>query len=160
MNRAERENSSNGNGIRCPPVRDIRGQGLVICMKKQNPSPRHEDLLYDEMYKLEEQGYHIIYPGSYIPDAIVVSPEGKVLAVEVLGRIRRFDAKGKSKGYQWEGGKSIDKKRWLYQRYDDIIFILFDKNEGSDWKQRIVASEKWPHTFNQKVSFVRKEHVI
>ena len=106
-------------------------------------SQRHENLLYEEIYNLQEQGWHIVDVRRTLPDAIAVSPDGKIVAIEVLGRKKRYDVKGRSKGYQWDGGKSVKQKRWLYQQYDDIIFILFDRGD-SNWKQRIIASVEWP----------------
>lgn len=102
----------------------------------------HETLLYEELKSLKEQGWRVMDIRHTLPDAIVISPDGKVIAVEILGRKKRIDTKGRSKGYQWDGGKNVNLKRWLYQNYDDIIFVLFDRN-GSGWKKRIVASEEW-----------------
>lgn len=106
-------------------------------------SQRHENLLYEEIYSLEEKGWHIVDVRRTLPDAIAISPEGKIVAIEVLGRKKRYDSKGKSKGWQWDGGKNVLDKRWRYQKYDDIIFVLFDRGE-SNWKSRLVASEEWP----------------
>lgn len=107
-------------------------------------SQRHENLLYAEIDRLQDEGWHVLDVRHTLPDAIAISPEGKIVAIEVLGKKRRTDPKGRSKGYVWDGGKSVNQKRFLYQRYDDIIFILFDRS-GSDWKLRVVASEEWPH---------------
>ena len=106
-------------------------------------SPRHEELLYQELRTLEKSGYKVLALGKKQPDAIVISPDNQIIAVEVLGKKRRRDHKGRSKGYAWDGGKGIQHKRWIYGHYDDIIFILFDRS-GSDWQQRILASNEWP----------------
>ena len=111
-------------------------------MNRMTTSKLHEDLLYEEIDSLKEQGWRVLDIRRTLPDAIAVTPEGKVVAIEILGRKKRTDKKGRSKGWQWDGGKSVTQKRWLYQNYDDIIFVLFDRG-GSGWKRRIVASEEW-----------------
>jgi len=106
-------------------------------------SPEHENLLHNEISELEDRGWHALDIGRSIPDGIAITPQGKIIAIEVLGRRKRYDAKGRSKGYHWDGNRDINDKRWLYQKYDDIIFILFDR-DGSGWKKRVLASELWP----------------
>jgi len=119
-------------------------------MTKPNPSDRHEELLYKELQGLKEQGWSVLALGNKQPDAIVISPDkDKIVAIEVLGKKRRRDMKGTSKGVTWDGGRSILYKRWDYGHYDDIFFILFDRS-GSDWTQRVVATEAWPEMMANK----------
>lgn len=107
-------------------------------------SERHEELLYQEIRRLEAEGWRVVTIGRTQPDAIAISPDREtIVAIEVLGRRKKTDAKGRSKGYIWDGGKSAITKKRLYTRFDDITFILFDRG-GSDWQQRLVASEEWP----------------
>ena len=108
-------------------------------------SERHEELLYQEIRRLEAEGWRVVTVGRTQPDAIAISPDRKtIVAIEVLGRQKRFDAKGYSKGYRWDGGKSAIAKRRDYTRFDDIFFILFNRKGKGDWEKRIVASEEWP----------------
>ena len=107
-------------------------------------SKRHEELLYKELHELEAKGWRTMSLGMNLPDAIVISPDRtQIVAIEVLGRKKRKDPKGRSKGYVWDGGKNVNVKRWKYGRYDDIFFILFDRGD-SGWTKRLVASEEWP----------------
>ena len=109
----------------------------------KSTSNTHEELLYQEILDLEKKGCRVIRVKRKLPDAIAITPEGKIIAVEILGRKRRTDPKGKSKGYRWDGGQSVQKKRWSYSQFDDIIFVLFDRN-GSGWTHKLTASETWP----------------
>ena len=115
-----------------------------------NPSDRHEELLYKELNELKSKGWYVLALGKKQPDAIVISPDKeRIVAIEVLGKKRRKDVKGSSKGIAWDGGQNIKKKRWVYGHYDDIYFILFDRS-GSGWTQRIVATEEWPDMMANK----------
>ena len=112
-------------------------------------SKRHEELLYKELEILEAQGYRTLALGQKQPDAIVISPDNQIIAIEILGKKRRKDHKGRSKGFRWDGGKDMLHKRWIYGHYDDIIFILFDRS-GSDWEQRVLASTEWPEMWEHE----------
>ena len=112
-------------------------------------SQKHEALLYEELDDLEAKGYRVLALGEKQPDAIVISPQNEIIAVEILGKKQRRDAKGKSKGWAWDNNKSINDKRWLYGHYDDIIFVLFDRG-GSGWQERIVATEEFPDMMRSK----------
>ena len=115
-----------------------------------NTSYRHEELLYEEIMDLREKGWWVVPVKRKLPDAIAISPDRtKIVAIEVLGRKKRTDSKGKSKGYRWDGGKGVEKKRWDYGHFDDIIFVLFDRS-GSDWKHRMIASDTWPQWTAEK----------
>ena len=101
----------------------------------------HEHHLKNELDILEQKGYRILHIGRRMPDAIVISPENKVIAVEVLSRTKRRDAKGRNKGYRWDG--KIEDKRWQFGRFDDILFVLFSLPDDEPMR-RILASEHFP----------------
>ncbi len=104
---------------------------------------QHEHLLYNEIDRLEKEGWRILNVGRGIPDAIAISPDmTKVMAIEILSRTKRFDSKGRSKGYRWDG-KMVE-KRWRYGSYDDILFVLFTRGEFVGVQKRVLASEEWP----------------
>ena len=69
--------------------------------------------------------------GRNYPDAIAVK-DGKIVAVEVLKKIRRTrDQRGWSRGYRLVGGLTFEEKRRRYANFDDILFVIFyhDKDD-------------------------------
>lgn len=110
------------------------------------PSKQHESLLFDEIDILQQKGWRVLNISRGVPDAIAVTPDNKIVAIEILGRTKRFDKKGRSKGYQWSG--DLMKKRWNYGRYDDILFVLFTRGQMTGVDRRILASEEWPDWWN------------
>ena len=107
----------------------------------------HEHYLKNELDVLEQQGYRVLHKHRWIPDAIVVSPDNKVIAVEILSRNRRLDEKGRSKGYRWN--KKMQDKKWKYAGFDDVLFVLFNIPDIEPMK-RVLASDEWPELYEER----------
>lgn len=93
-------------------------------------SKQHEDELQKTIEKLTEEGYRVINLQGQSPDAIATK-EGKIIAVEVLGKSWRYHPKTTSK--ELHSGWTHLGKIKEYSMFDDVKIIEFVRNgEGFD----------------------------
>ena len=98
-----------------------------------------------------------------LPDAIAAK-DGKIIAVEVLGRQKRTPrptpkkGKGKSRGYRYSPRSPlVSTKRFAC--YDDVLFVFFTYGEEGFIVE--LASEKYPELFKrQREEFKQQEKEI
>lgn len=109
------------------------------------PSKQHEELLYNKIAELSEKGWKCIPVKHTLPDAIALSPDGKLVAIEILGRKKRFRTRlGLKENRGWAYTPTTPMKRKTeYACYDDILFVIFERGvKGSEYS--VMASEEWP----------------
>jgi hypothetical protein len=93
------------------------GSDIIISTMKQGKE--HEKCLDNLLKELEGLGYRIIRPDGKSPDAIVISANGDVKAVKVLGK--RY-AQGKGR---WVCSRTINETKKTYSMFDDVIIRKF-----------------------------------
>lgn len=82
------------------------------------PGPEHEVALTKIISRLESEGYRVVRMSRKIPDAIATK-DGKLIAVEVLGKKYRGNGKG------WKNKFSFNEKRIAYNKFDSMIYEEF-----------------------------------
>ena len=68
--------------------------------------------------KLKMEGYHIVRLHGKSPDA-VATKDGKLIAVEVIGKY------GKERKYKLTGGYTFAGKKREYSMFDDVLIFTF-----------------------------------
>lgn len=88
-------------------------------------SETHEKTLREYKQELEEKGARVILLRETSPDGIAVFPDGRICAIEVLGRHHRA-----GKGWHY-GGQTMKHKRRQYAMFDEVLFKQFHYPKNS-----------------------------
>jgi hypothetical protein len=82
-------------------------------------TPLHESTLQSFKHELEQQGARVILLRALSPDGIAVFPDGRICAIEALGKHHRT-------GKGWHAGWSFRGKARQYSMFDEVLIKPFN----------------------------------
>ena len=101
-------------------------------------SKQHWEEVLKVVEKLKSEGWRVINLDNKSPDAIAIK-DGKVVAVEVLGFIRKHK---KGRGNPKKNCYSLKDKKLTYSMFDDLIIEKFEYEKSR--KKREYAPNLFP----------------